>query len=66
MVLIKDMPMPKTCGQCRLKDYAQAICIPKGRKISRYACNFDYPKPEWCPLTEVEAYGPVGTLYKEK
>lgn len=65
MVLIKDMDMPTCCPECRLKDNYYRECNVKHKKIKAWL-ETDERRPEWCPLTEVEAYGPEGTLYKEK
>lgn len=65
MVLIKDMEKPHGCGECRLKDNYYIECNVKHKKIHSWigsACEL----PEWCPLVEIESYGPDGTLYKEK
>lgn len=64
MVLIKNMEKPETCDKCRLADYTFLECKVTHRKIGAYVDNEQIPK--WCPLTEVESYGPEGTLYKEK
>ena len=67
MVLIKSMELPKSCGHCSLKDYRFCSCCVNGKRIPTWgmmaAVN---ERPTWCPLTEVEPYGPEGTLYKEK
>lgn len=62
MILIKDMAMPFNCDRCRLKDTRYNECRVKWKKLSLYDNN----KPKWCPLIEIEPYGPEGTLYKEK
>lgn len=64
MVLIKNMDKPKSCNRCRIADYTFGECKVAHRKIMAYVDNELQPK--WCPLTEVESYGPEGTLYKEK
>lgn len=64
MVLIKDMKMPESCADCRLKDMYYGECNVSHRKITAFIK--DGGKPARCPLTEVEQYGPEGTLYKEK
>ena len=64
MVLIKDMDMPNGCAACKVQDYYYGECRITHRKIRHYVDNGD--KPHWCPLIEVEQYGPEGTLYKEK
>ena len=65
MILIKNMEMPKGCACCRLKDNHYGECNVAHKRIHTWMERVDY-RPEWCPLTEVEAYGPEGTLYKEK
>ena len=65
MVLIKDMHMPKTCADCQLKDYTYGECKVTYRKIRAWSVNGP-TRADWCPLVEVEPYGPEGTLYKEK
>lgn len=62
MVLIKDMQIPYSCDRCRLKNRRHNECAVLWKKISSY----EERKPSWCPLTEVVAYGPEGTFYKEK
>ena len=62
MVLIKDMSVPFSCDRCRLKDRRHSECTVKWKKISEY----EERKPKWCPLTDVEPYGPDGILYREK
>lgn len=64
MVLIKDMDMPEGCAACRLKSYQYGECNVTHKRIHTWINRTD-DKPEWCPLTEVEPYGPEGTLYKE-
>ena len=64
MVLIKDMEMPTSCGECKIQDYYYGECRITHRKTGHYADDESVPK--WCPLTEVQQYGPEGTLYKEK
>jgi hypothetical protein len=65
MILIKTMTKPKTCAQCRLKDYAHSECIVTGRRVSTWGMKTGVPIPEWCPIVAVDQYGPEGTLYKE-
>ena len=60
MVLIKGMDMPESCEACELSDI---ICLVLRKGISR---DIGELRPRWCPLTDVEPYGAVGTLYKEK
>lgn len=62
MVLIKDMALPFNCDRCRLRDTSYNECKVMWKRISEYTER----KPAWCPLVEVEQYGPEGTLYKEK
>lgn len=64
MVLIKEMEKPKSCASCSLKDLYYGECNVKHKKNRSMIENGGMPS--WCPLTEVEAYGPEGTLYKEK
>ena len=64
MVLIKDMDNPKSCSECSLKGAYYGECNAKHKRIKTYI--IELAKPEWCPLTEVEPYGPDGVLYKEK
>ena len=65
MILIKNMNKPSGCAVCRLKDNHYGECNVMHRKIGAW---MDKAKsiPEWCPLIEVEQYGPEGTLYKER
>ena len=62
MVLIKEMELPYSCDRCRMHDLTHNECRVKWKKISLYGER----KPKWCPLVEVEPYGPEGTLYMEK
>ena len=65
MVLIKDMKMPKDCILCRFNDCGACEAVSGEYKqivLRRKEEHF----PSWCPLTEVEPYGPDGILYKEK
>lgn len=64
MVLIKDMDKPKSCSDCRLKDAYYGECNVKHKRIR--TAIMENTLPEWCPLTDVEPYGPDGVLYKEK
>ena len=64
MVLIKSMEKPRSCASCRLKDLYYGECNVKHKKIKVHIESGSMPA--WCPLTEVIAYGPEGTLYKEK
>ena len=66
MVLIKDMEIPYSCDRCRLKDRQHNECSVAWKKVGSYGIDRDFQKPKWCPLTEVVAYGPEGTFYKEK
>lgn len=66
MVLIKDMEMPKNCAHCSLKNYGQGRCLVNGKRLSGLQVNGTAPKPAWCPLVEVDQYGPEGLMYKEK
>ena len=66
MVLIKDMALPFCCERCRLKDSKYNECRVKWKRLSPYGDDFATGRPSWCPLTEVEPYGPDGVLYKEK
>lgn len=63
MVLI-DMEKPKSCSLCRLKDMYYGECNVLHRKNKAFILSSSLPS--WCPLHEVEPYGPEGTLYKEK
>lgn len=65
MVLIKGMGKPKCCLDCRLKDVYWEECNVTHKRIAGWLNNYERT-PEWCPLVEVETYGPEGTLYKEK
>ena len=65
MVLIKDMLLPYSCDKCRLKDRHHNECSVVWKRVGSYGIDYGMRKPEWCPLTEVVAYGPEGTLYKE-
>ena len=58
------MEMPETCSMCRLKDMYYGECNVTHKKIRSFIESNG--KPSWCPLTYAEAYGPEGTLYKEK
>ena len=64
MVLIKEMELPDNCNLCKLKDMYYGECNVKHKRIKAYLQQST--RPTWCPLTEVEPYGPEGTLYKEK
>ena len=66
MVLIKEMESPNSCAACSLKDYNTATCSVKRKRIGTYRMTADLPRPEWCPLVEVESYGVDGLLYKER
>ena len=66
MVLIKDMGMPYSCDRCRLKDTEHSECKVAWKRVGMYGVDFTTGRPAWCPLLEVETYGPEGTLYKEK
>lgn len=65
MVLIKNMPMPEDCDDCRFNDCGSCYAYDKYVKIvtlRKKGQRF----PDFCPLIAVEPYGPEGTLYKEK
>ena len=64
MVLIKNLDKPKSCAECRLRDMHYTECNVTHKKI--YGYIYGQMLPKWCPLTEVEPYGPEDTLYKEK
>lgn len=64
MVLIKDLKMPEGCSMCPLKGMYYGECNVTHKKIKTYIVQTG--RPAKCPLTEVETYGPEGTLYKEK
>ena len=63
MVLI-NMKMPSSCDSCRLHDARYHECKVMWKSVSNF--HLTECRPKWCPLTEVVAYGPEGTLYKEK
>ena len=65
MVLIKNMNKPAGCGECRLKDNYFKECNVTHKKIHTWI-DTAHELPKWCPLIEVEPYGPEGTLYKER
>lgn len=65
MVLIKNMEMPEGCIKCRLKDAERKECSVAWKKIP-WSVLDSGRRAKWCPLVEVEQYGPAGTLYKEK
>ena len=54
MVVI-NMPMPKGCGDCNLRDfgdgYCPVFCCPEQEEIDKNAET----RPEWCPLSEVKS-----------
>ena len=56
--------MPEGCAGCRLKDTYYGECNVTHKRIHTWMDKAHY-KPDWCPLTEAEPYGPEGTLYKE-
>ena len=64
MVLIRGMFKPDSCSNCRIADHTWMECKVAHKKIGAYVDNVELPA--WCPLVEVVAYGPEGTLYKEK
>ena len=66
MIMIKVMDKPSGCNKCRLKDYDHIECKPARKRLPWTAAMDECAPPEWCPLVEVEPYGPEGTLYKEK
>ena len=66
MIMIKDMALPWCCDKCRFKNTTHNECVVTWRKVGSYGINFGMRKPKWCPLVEIESYGPEGTLYKEK
>ena len=63
MILIKNMEKPNSCSTCCLKDMYYGECNVKHKKITSFITTSSIPS--WCPLTEVEQYGPEGILYKE-
>lgn len=54
MVLIKTLNKPRTCAQCRLKDFPHGECIVTGKKVSSWGMHTGVPQPTWCPLIAVE------------
>ena len=63
MVVIKQMDMPDWCENCELSD--MSVCLVTRHLIERVQHPREEKRPRWCPLTEVQQYGPKGTLYKE-
>ena len=65
MILIKDMKMPNSCSECRLKDSERGECYVAWKKVSSWRAKYAETRPRWCPLTEVDEFGVTGLLYKE-
>ena len=56
-VLIKDMEMPQKCGQCKLfhaEHPTHCMAVEGHRTVG---APYGMPRPDWCPLVEVEAHG---------
>lgn len=82
MVLIKEIDMPDGCNKCymsktigiihsyedRQQNEKWLYCDISKKHLREFNLMKDEypPRPSWCPLVEVEQYGPEGTLYKEK
>ena len=49
-----DMKMPKSCAECRLRNY-QAACCCMAMKTYENTAGFEENRPEWCPLKEPES-----------
>ena len=46
-----DMEMPKSCAECRLRNY-QAACCCMAMKTYENTAGFEENRPEWCPLKD--------------
>ena len=59
-ILIKNMAMPKNCGECPLFEskYHYHGCHAKPESFSLMNMwDFVGERPEWCPLTEILPHG---------
>lgn len=56
-VLIKGMEMPQKCGQCNLyhAEYPMYCMAVEGHRT--VGAPYGMPRPDWCPLVEVEPHG---------
>ncbi len=54
MIAIKDMEMPKNCGECEMRiGVTFPICVIKGLELGKRQPNDAWGnKPDWCPLVE--------------
>ena len=56
-VLIKGMEMPQKCGQCKLyhaENPTYCMAVEGHRTVG---APYGMPRPDWCPLVEVEPHG---------
>lgn len=62
-VLIRDMPMPKNCDECRIMTYEDTNCISVHELfcgcpiVFRAHPQHEEHRPDYCPLVEVEPHG---------
>jgi hypothetical protein len=56
-ILIKDMEMPKKCGQCKLyhAEHPMHCMAVEGHRT--VGAPYGMPRPDWCPLVEVPPHG---------
>lgn len=61
-VLIKNMEMPKKCGQCKLYhiEYPMYCLAVEGHRT--VGAPYGMPRPDWCPLIELPPHGRLGDL----
>ena len=50
-VLVKNMKMPESCGECRMTTDA-CFCSAMPKEFCGYA-DYDEKRPDWCPLVEL-------------
>ena len=57
-ILIKGMEMPSECEYCRFCRYypenGNVWCNATNRLLRRRTVHLDIPRPDWCPLVEVQ------------
>ena len=52
-ILIKDMEMPKKCGQCKLFHAEHPMYCTADESHRTVGAPYGMPRPDWCPLIDI-------------
>lgn len=56
-ILIRGMEMPQKCGQCKLFHAEHPMYCTADKNYRTVGAPYGMPRPDWCPLVEVEPHG---------